>query len=327
MSLLEIEFDSGGDILPFRFSIYMASFENPLYRACSALHSFRTPMCRNSNGLDFAASFVCSTNSPESTSLITNLNTLRKQMCGELASPTSTNTMRLTCVDAYLPHVCNLLDSLNKQPPVPLEKQLIFEWVGAFAPNALVFNQSSEVIFELGMVLHTKAILHYMVAFDMLQGDIISNVTAAGQNLRTAAGIMRHLAVELLPKWLGANGKAGRPLELTEEVCLAYEQLFTASAQQMAVVKAMTKVGGTPVSLLIKLVLGVSSIITGNYDPNSLDAAVKNHYSYMRELFLAMAYKYQADTYASKTEVGIAIAFARQSQVWHMNRFYCRSSI
>lgn len=293
----------------------MSSFvgEDPLPRACATLHCFRVPLAKN-NGLDFAASFLCSANSPEAQALVQNLNQTRKQMLMELASPAGEYAMQLVCVDAYLPFISNLLDSLNGQPPVPIEKQMTFEWRGAFTAVEN-FSASNEIIFEVGMVLHTKAVLHYLIAYQSLTGDVATNVTTAGQHLRIAAGIMRYLALTLLPKWLAAAGKAGRPAELSEECCLAYEQLFSASAQQMAVVKALTKVGGTPPGLLCKVATGVSGIITGNYDPSRLLPSIKNHYSYIREIFIAFANKCQGDACYAKQECGNAIAFYQKALV------------
>ena len=177
------------------------------------------------------------------------------------------------------------------------------------------YCQSCEIIFELGMVLHSKAVLHYMVAYQSIQEDVVSNLTAAGQNLRIAAGIMRYIATVLLPKWLSPTGKGGRPAELNEETCLAYEQLFIASAQQMAVVKAITKVGGTPPAVLIKVALAVVNTITGNYDPLRLLPEVKIHYCVVREAYLGFIYKCQAVLYSSKQEVGIAIAYCNKALV------------
>jgi len=297
----------------------MAAFasQDSLYRACACLYKFRTPLCKNNGSVDFQASFVSSSGSDEAKALIMNLNISRKQMLVELASGSNSSSMRLSCLDIYLPLITNLLNSLNMQPPVAIEKQFSFEWRGAFcAPEQMAYNQSNEMIFELGMVLHTKAVLHYNMAAEMLEGDVATNLQAAGQNLRIAAGIMRYLGTDLLPKWLaGAQGKGSRPPELCEEVCLAYAELFTASAQQMAFVKALVKVGGSPAGILTKVGLGVVTLITGNYDPARLLPDVKSHYSIMRELYKALVSKYQAVTYSDKDEKGTAIGYCQEAAV------------
>ena len=287
-----------------------------LHRVCASLHKFRVPLCKNNGGVDYEASFVSSSGSEEATALVKNLNITRKQMLVELSSPTNTGSMRLSCVDAYLPLIASLLNSLNMQPPVTIEKQFVFEWRGAFNSDPNLYSQSSEMVFEVGMVLHTKAVLHYSLAYEMLQGDTVSNLQLAGQNLKTAAGIMKFLGQDLLPKWLaGPAGKCSRPPELSEEVCLAYAELFTASAQQMAFVKALTKVGGSPPVILSKVGAGVVSLITGNYDPARLLPEVKQHFSVMRELYKALVAKHQAEAHAAKDEKGIAIGYCHDAMV------------
>ncbi len=302
---------------PFRI-IGMADFvsQDALNRVCASLMKLRVPLCKNNGGVDYQASFISSSGSEDATALVANLNSTRRQMLVELSSPTNTASMRLTCVDAYLPLISNLLNSLNMQPPVTIEKQFLFEWRGAFNTDHNLYSQSSEMVFELGMVLHTKAVLHYHLAFEMLQGDIVSNLQAAGQNLKVAAGILRYLAMDLLPKWLaGPAGKGSRPPELSEEVCLAYAELFTASAQQMAFVKALTKVGGSPSAILVKVGGGVVSIITGNYDPARLLPEAKHHYSVVREVYKALVARFQAEAHAAKDEKGIAIGFCDEALV------------
>lgn len=297
----------------------MAAFasQDSLYRACASLYKFRCPLCKNNNSVDFQASFVSSSGSDEAKALIMNLNVTRKQMLIELSSPNNAAALRMSCLDQYLPLITTLLTSLNMQPPVAIEKQFSFEWRGGFSPaEQMAYHQSNEMIFELGMVLHTKAVLHYNIAVELLQGDVVTNLQVAGQNLRAGAGILRYMATELLPKWLaGPQGKGGRPPELCEEVCLAYAELFTASAQQMAFVKALTKVGGSPAGILTKVGQGVVTLITGNYDPARLLPDIKVHYSIVRELYKALVSKYLASSYSEKDDKGIAIGFCNEAVV------------
>jgi hypothetical protein len=295
----------------------MASFtsHDAFNRYCTSLYKFRIPLCKNNGQVDYQASFVSSSGSEDAKNLCSNLNAARKQLLIELASASPSQNLRLSCIDAYLPLLSILISSLNSQPPVTIERQLSFEWYGAFANGpTVVYSQSHELIFELSMVLHTKAVIHYLYAYELLQGDIGTNLQVAGQNLRTAAGILRYMANVLLPKWAaGPQGKGSRPPEVDEAVCLAYAELFTASAQQMAFVKALTKIGGSPPGILCKVGIGVVSIITGNYDPVRLLPEVKHHYSVLREFYKGLAYRYQAEISSMNNDKGIAIGYCNES--------------
>lgn len=158
-----------------------------LNQCCSMLR-FRTPVIKPTNMVNYTTSFKSSIGSPESKDLAENLTATRKQMAGELGSSASTTVTRLQTVDAYLVFIQKLLDSLNNQAPVGIDKQLVFEWRGALSPPE-TFSMSNEIIYELGMVLHTKAMLHFQSAADAIALDMATNVTSGAQHLRIAAGI------------------------------------------------------------------------------------------------------------------------------------------
>ncbi len=113
-----------------------------------------------------------------------------------LNSNTESSQSKLNAVDLYLPLIWQLLNSLNNQAPVPIDRPLAFQWRGCLA-EGLMFSNCKDIIFELIMTLHCRATLLYNSAAEMLVVDPTA-VQAAGGRLREAAGIMHFLANNLV---------------------------------------------------------------------------------------------------------------------------------
>eukprot|EP00978_Attheya_sp_CCMP212_P012142 scaffold30140_cov55-Attheya_sp.AAC.10 len=85
--------------------------------------------------------------------------------------------------------------------------------------------------------------------------------TEASRHLKAAAGVMKYLAEDQLPKWLsrGVNvDEKTMPAEASAGICDAFHILFLAIGQQMVVANVVAKHGTPNYMLLAKLCLGTS---------------------------------------------------------------------
>jgi hypothetical protein len=279
---------------------------------------FRLPKC-GKIPVNFQKIFHPSICSEESNLLISNLEKSRLKMAKQLELVSATVSEKLDSVNEYLPLIEKLFNSLKNQPPVRLDAAMMFHWVGSFSEVENI-SKFPEIIFEVTMVLHAKAVLHHCLAWYMLNLDLSSNLSSAGQHFLTAAGIMEFLASSHLPQWLSMPGIV-RPPETNAAVCRGMADIFSGQAQQMAVVKAMQKPGGTPNSIMVKLCVAVLRITDSGIDSlntvSSLKLAIDPEIPLFNRTFAAgLAYFYNAETYKLKEEqeTGVALGFYRESQ-------------
>ena len=279
---------------------------------------------------DVVSCFKSSASSEESSNFIEHLSSVRRSMVLEIRAVGSSSASKLSCVEQYIPLVFRLMESLNNQPAVVLDRVLLFEWKGALTTERDP-ARFEEIIYDLIMSLHAKAFLHYRIANELLSSDI-SSINVANSHFLDAAGVMKFLHTSLLPRWPNRINKRNLPPECCEGICLMFDHYFTALAQILAVVKAMSKEGGTPPGLMVKLCQAVvhelesaTSLLVRGIGPfgNKIDSnGLKLNFALLREVYQAYAYKYQAEVMMASCETGAAIAYCRKALVSFNHCFF-----
>lgn len=209
--------------------------DNPLIPPTSRLVIFLTPIMKGS--VNFEACFHSSSGEQAPAELVHNLTTARSEIYDKLLKPSGAARSIIDAIDVYLPLIWQLMTSLENQPPVRLECSLLFEWKGALntVQANLGFSAFPDIIYELIMMLHTKAIVLANYAAEILLGDVSAS-NQSGKHFREASGIMMFLAAQLIPRW--QNYGMPRPLECDPEVCRFMSSYFDACAHQMAIIKS-----------------------------------------------------------------------------------------
>lgn len=287
-------------------------------KTCSRLVSFRMPICKPTT--DFTASFKSSIGSPDAAQLVQSLTAARSEVISTYQS-NSTIEMKIKAVESYIPYLYRLLESMNATQKLTLDKELTFEWLGAISNKGEYFK-SHDVLFELIMVLHTKAIFHAIAAFNLVTVDPVTFVTESGKHLLEAASIMNLLAGNISSgTWKRQfNRRLPNPPEACEHVCGGMALMFKGQAQSMAFVKSTTS-GAAPATIKARLAVGVINTMTGAFNtlcgaPEglSLYSDYLTHIHITRQVYAALAYMHAAQAYIDKTEVGNAIAFCEAAK-------------
>lgn len=238
----------------------------------------------------------------------------RHKMATHLSSSDVGLEEKIKSVNEYLIYILPFFNSLKNQPAVRLDSLMMFEWIGAFSGDRKS-QKFPDVIFEVAMTLHTKAVLHYCLGRHVFKADPIHNFAAAAQNFQSAAGVMDYMATILLPQWLTA---AKRPAEADINVCRAMADFFTADTQFMAVVKESLK-GGDVGPLTIKLC--VSALRTVDEGLDRFETIRKDDLCFgsdiplfNRTFYAALAYFYSGEAARLKDDnVGIALGYYREA--------------
>lgn len=242
------------------------------------------------------------------------LHRTRQTMASHLPSPDYGLEEKIKSVDEYLIYIIPFFNSLKNQPAVRLDAQMLFEWIGAFSGDRKA-QKFPDVIFEVVMTLHAKAVLHYCFGRQVFKADPMHNFAIAGQNFQAAAGVMDYLAVILLPQWLNSVKK---PAEADINLCRAMADFFTADTQFMAVVKDSLK-GGDVGALTIKLC--VSALRTVDEGLDRFEKIRKEELCFSSEiplfnrtLYAALAYFYSGEAARLKDDnVGVALGYYREA--------------
>jgi hypothetical protein len=268
---------------------------------------------RAGGSVDWQASFRAALQTPEAVDLIKSLNDNRALIIQLLSAGVLDTMSIINAVDAYLPALFHLISSLNRQDPVRLSAPTVFEWKGEFSSGAT--SKFQEMVYDVVMMLHLKATMHYTHANSLLESDYVSNLPQAGQHYLSAASAMLYLAGDLLPKWVTKSNQTQKPPENDAQVCMGLALYYQAKAQSCAALKASLKDGGsgTPPLVLSKLCMAVASLCrdsVSNFQSASVQVEVEFviYISYLRELFMSMSYYYHASAQMSKEESGIALA-------------------
>jgi len=228
-------------------------------------------------------------------------------------------------VDHHLPQLFKLMVSLNSQPPVRLETALIFTWQSEFDLCHFTYQ---ELVFELAMMLYTKAILQHKEANRLYRDNLTLNCGQAGQLYLSAAGILQYLGEVLLPKWITQTGPV-RPPAVSANFCLFLANYFELVAQSSAIVKMMSKPvaegASRPFGLLGKLCQALVDRAIVALDQLSADrdisarmhkdrADIIEMVCYYREVGTALAVYYLGESYRIKNETGIALTYLHKAK-------------
>lgn len=196
------------------------------------LFVFPTPEINES--FDFEKCFYCSIGDEPSNAFIKDLSCAREKMAMSLHSTSLNSSSLLADIDAYVPMLWQLLDSLDRQDPVKVETPLRFLWKGSVVRgfprlDSIVYT---DVIFDLIMSLHTKGLVTANLAAEIAESDPTAINTSA-KHLREAAAIMKYLAATLIPRWHTKMNYRYVPTETNSIYCEYLCEFFTASSNQM----------------------------------------------------------------------------------------------
>jgi len=231
-----------------------------LVRLASTSFPFRVPVINAAGVTSFERSFKSVGSHPSTLELMRKADHAREALATSLMA--GTRTKIVTAADIYIPLVYSVMVTCIAQPDeARLDDRLIFQWASSLEAESKrkkkVFYQSEAMMYDMVMAIASQAFAKAAIASeDAKAGDF----TSASQNFKAAAGIMKFLANEQLPKWAGQGNNvfdANLPCETSMEVCDALEMLFLAMAQQMAVVTVLRKPEEN-FGLLAKLTLGVA---------------------------------------------------------------------
>lgn len=278
------------------------------------LYVFRKPTIKES--FDFEQCFYCSSGEESVNEFVKDITRTRKQMQDALVSPHMNSMSTLETIDAYLPLLWQLFDSLERQEPVKVETPLRFVWCGSVIVNfpRLDSIPYGDIIFELIMTLHSKGVVTANAAAEIAESDP-SAVNTAAKCLREASAIMKFLASSLIPRWHTKSNYRYVPPETNSLYCEYLSDFFTACSNQMCAAKALQN-NTTPPTLLTSLCLSVvrsmesclSNLASSGFSLKDTDGGSRDHVGVMREFFSALVYRYQAESFMKKNETGIVIA-------------------
>lgn len=266
--------------------------------------------------VDFIRILHSSVCSEESYDMAQALHNTRLNMVTRLSTKDRALAEIIESVDHYLFVLHPFFNSLKNQTSVRLDAEMIFEWIGSFSNNK-VAQRFPDVIFEVAMTLHTKAILHYNLAKQLLNSDPAGNLPVAGQHLHAAAGVMDYLASVLLPQWI--NGTK-RPPEASATVCKAMADFFTAETQHMVVAKKALENGAVSM-LTVKLCVSALRVVDeglDRFESISKEDLCFGLYNpiFNRTFYAALVYFYSGEVARTKNnDVGIALGYYRESLV------------
>ena len=198
------------------------------------LFVFPTPEIKES--FDFEQCFYCSIGDESVNEFVKDLSRLREKMAVSLSSSALNASSLLADIDAYVPLLWQLLDSLDRQDPVKVETPLRFLWKGSVIRGFPKLDSTvyTDVIFDLIMSLHTKGLVTANLAAEIAQSDP-SAINTSAKYLREAAAIMKYLAATLIPRWHTKLNYRHLPTETNSVYCEYLSEFFTASSNQMYV--------------------------------------------------------------------------------------------
>lgn len=322
--------------------------------ACLNMYPFgKLPRCKDS---DFLASFKTTmTCSKEATDLITKISMTRTAMSQELSViPHGSSNLipiyssKIEKIDAYLPHIGQLIYSLNNQEAVKIDAVLVFSWLGGIGHHTNESDPSSyfsfrDLAFDVVSALSAKAMFHFRLGLAHISDNAAAGVGKAGQSFAISAGIMQYLLTHSLPAWISlqreplVSKQQKIPAECRPSVCEALLHLFHSYSAACTAFKAMqppaagtSSAGGKslpPPALLAKLCRAVAvtsasavaamtkAIEDGKarkLPPSCLfDPALLTHAKFNRDFYTSLASYYHAEALIATNTVGKAIGFLK----------------
>jgi hypothetical protein len=292
-----------------------------LKKLISRLCELGGPSMRPGRGVDFVACFVHPSASPEAAQLLQALTATRSALQSAASKPNIPVTDIIALIEPYLEKLWSLYHSVAAQPSIFLAKALLFEWKSYLYTNKKFIDASdSHITYELAMVLHMKAVLHYRAAKALIEADINASPEAT-RHLTTSAGIMKHLADVLLPRWAAeGTDERTRPLETRPHYCTFMHLFYVTAAQQMFALKGF--LSNSPITTK----LAISVVEQAHFAVRAVPIcegmrALFDHLALVRDVFNGFAFKLRADSYMSKGETGNAIACCIFGLVYHASVF------
>ena len=256
---------------------------------------FYFPTPEISESFNFEKCFHCSAGEESVGQYVKDLTINRDKLKASLHTSNDHNSASLLAdIDAYMPLIWQLLDSLDRQEPVKIETPLRFVWKGAIIRGFSKIDSTvfTDVIFEVIMTLHTKAIVTANLAAELSESDP-SAVNTAAKYLRQSSSIMKYLASSLIPRWHTKINYRLTPSETNVTYCAYLSEFFSACSNQMCVAKAMQN-GSTPPTLLTSLCLSVvrgmetclNNLQTSGVILKDTDSGSRDHVGVMRYVYL-----------------------------------------
>ena len=243
------------------FVVCVCPVSPSLVRLATSLNQYTCGSIDSANKLTFSKAFSSAgMHHPSTASLLRALDAGRVDLATSLTSgearASKANALR------YLPLIRRLLMSCEVQPDTAvLDERLSFMWRGALEGDGPggergKVRSSQALMYEVTMAVASAAVACAALGCEASQrGDFVE----ATKSFKEAADIMNHLHSEHLPQWVSlgsTSASSDLPIECTAGGCKAYESIFRAHAQQMAVAKALE--GATVnYSLSAKLCAGV----------------------------------------------------------------------
>mmetsp|Transcript_7605 Transcript_7605/g.12643 ORF Transcript_7605/g.12643 Transcript_7605/m.12643 type:complete len:516 (+) Transcript_7605:89-1636(+) len=296
-------------------------------RGCCRPVEMRIPFSRP---VDFISAFQSSSGSEEAAAFIQKLNDSRIELINSLGL-NHTNEQKLSAVNAYLPHLLRLVECYKTQPEIKTDRDLVFEWKTSMMKITDPSPKSSDILYEMIMILQTKAAILTSLSKSLLDTDPVAFLPDAGKHTLEAASIYNYLALNLAsPEWTAwkkiFNKRMPPPPDFDEHVCYGLASMLKAQAQSMSFLKIVTSGGSAgPTAIKARLCVGViNSCIAsleqftqasgGGLTSMTTYAPYATHNHITKQFYTALAYQYGAQQYLEKKEVGNAMAYCNAAK-------------
>ena len=292
-------------------------------RLASVVHRFAVPKMSHRK-ICFAKSFKTVGQHPKTRKLVLNADDFRKRL-QEACDADKISSERVTA-DArrYIPLIHNILVSCKVQPEnARLDEKLLFEWMSGVEEEPKAFV-SEAIMYDLTMAIACEGLGRAAAA---TENSVGGQFAAASRDYAAAAGIMEFLHKEHLPKWVskGANVLPEKlPSECHIAATRAFQTLFMANGQQMAVATVLMKPGKPNYGLLGKLCYGIMEALEEFMSAIRKDAVVAKErmdkdffvlMAFQTQIQLALSLYFQGQAAWENMDHGVAIALMSEATV------------
>lgn len=268
---------------------------------------------------DFRSVFKNFLDDPDTNTLIEKVCLTRDEMAKAMVNRNLVYEQKISTVDDYLAAITTLYESLLAQGGVKVSQNFVFEWIMYVNGTGESFK-SSDMVFELIMVLHLKAILHYYTARNMLEMNVHGFLTDAGKQLLIASSIMDFLGENLTPERWGKplHHSQPNPSEANPRYCAALSLYFRTCAQICASIKAFDN---TSASAMVRSRVAVAALnyatrcIASFVELKAVNKLFVSQVAITRELCSAVADWQLAVHSYEKQEVGNAMGCCQRAKV------------
>eukprot|EP01039_Chlorochromonas_danica_P007938 gene7938-8757_t len=228
------------------------------YSGCLSFYTFTLPVCKVLT--DFRAVFKNYLDDPETATLVEVVVQARAAMATALVTKGQPHESKMSALDQYLNALFTTYESLLAQGGVKVRQSLQFEWVLYQSGTGDVFR-SSDMIFELIMLLHVKALLSYYHGRRLLETDIRAFLSEAAKHFLAAASTMDYLVSMLTHAWnKKLHASQPNPLEAQSNYCAAQGLYYRSCALICAALKALENSQASPLVRARVTVAAVNSL-------------------------------------------------------------------